>query len=220
MVGAEGRLQLVPLGGPVPNHRNPLSALGGTREGLPPHPRSRLPGEGPAGPGTGVQLQRRVVADLLSRADRPGLQDVLHQVTIATDDVQRVNNRLPGLIWRGGGVRTALQGWTSVCGGGGGLGKRPLTFLSLHAGVGEEPGAGRGEDGRHAELSSAGLAGGDLGGRLGLASGGQKRQMVRAGGTGPAASEASEVPAWFQTQSQRTEDYWFLSLHKKSQCGR
>lgn len=99
-------------------------------------------------------------------------------------------------------MRTALQGWTSLWGGER-LVKRLLTFLSLHAGVGEEPGARRGEDGRHAELSSAGLAGGDLGGRLGLASGGQKRQMVRAGGTSAAASEASEVPGWFQTQSPR-----------------
>lgn len=87
--------------------------------------------------------------------------------------------------------------------GGGGACEAALTFLSLHAGVGEEPGVRRGKDGRHAELSSAGLAGGDLGGRLGLASGGQKRQMVRARGTSAAASEASEVPGWFQTQSPR-----------------
>lgn len=34
-----------------------------------------------------------------------------------------------------------------------------LTFLSLHVGVGDEPGARRGKDSGHAELSSAGLAG-------------------------------------------------------------
>lgn len=57
-----------------------------------------LPGESPAGPRTSAQLQRRVVTYLLSGADWPGLQDVLHQVTIATNDVQRVNDGLPGLI--------------------------------------------------------------------------------------------------------------------------
>lgn len=122
MVGAEGRLQLVPLGGPVPNHNNPLSNLGRTRGGLLSTRRSRLPGESPAGPGTGVQLQRRVVTDLLSRADRPGLQDVLHQVTIATNDVQRVNNRLPGLIWRGG--ENSVTGLDLCLWGGGGLVKQ------------------------------------------------------------------------------------------------
>lgn len=51
-----------------------------------------LPGESPAGPRTGVELQRGVVANLLSGANWPGLYDVFHQVTIATNDVQRVNN--------------------------------------------------------------------------------------------------------------------------------
>lgn len=55
--------------------------------------------------------------------------------------------------------------------GGGGGGGAP-TFLSLHVGVGEEPGAGRGEDGGHAELAAAGFARGDLRRRLRLASAG------------------------------------------------
>lgn len=37
-----------------------------------------LPGESPTGPRTGVELQRGVVANLLSGANWPGLQDVLH----------------------------------------------------------------------------------------------------------------------------------------------
>lgn len=44
------------------------------------------------------------------------------------------------------------------------------TFLSFDAGVGEEPGARGGEDGGHAEFSSAGFARGDLRRRLRLAS--------------------------------------------------
>lgn len=48
------------------------------------------------------------------------------------------------------------------------------TFLSFHVGVGEEPGARRGEDGGHAELSSAGFARGDLRRRLRLASVGRE----------------------------------------------
>lgn len=53
------------------------------------------------------------------------------------------------------------------------------TFLSFHARIGEEPGARRGEDGSHAEFSSAGFAGRDLGGRLGLASRGTKERIMR-----------------------------------------
>lgn len=105
MVGAEGRLQLVPLGRPVPdnnNNNNKEASLVIRPSALPdPMVTAELPGEGPAGPGTGVQLQRRVVAYLLSGADGPGLQDVLHQVTVATDDVQGVHDGLPGLICGG-----------------------------------------------------------------------------------------------------------------------
>ena len=50
-----------------------------------------------------------------------------------------------------------------------------LTFLPLHVGVGDEPGARGGEDGRYAELPSAGLAGRDLGRRLGFAAGHKRR---------------------------------------------
>ena len=57
-----------------------------------------LPGQSPAGPWTGAELQRCIVTNLLSGANGSGLQHMLHQVTIATDDVKRVNNRLPGLI--------------------------------------------------------------------------------------------------------------------------
>lgn len=55
-------------------------------------------------------------------------------------------------------------------------GRRAPTFLSLHVGVGEEPGARGGEGGGHAELSTAGLAGGDLGRRLGFAFGGKEER--------------------------------------------
>lgn len=51
----------------------------------------------------------------------------------------------------------------------------------------------RGEDGGHAEFSAAGFAGRDLGGRLSLASWGQKRQIMRPTGTSAAASAASKV---------------------------
>lgn len=60
-----------------------------------------LPGQGPAGPWTGVELQGRVVADLLGRADGPRLQDVLHQVAVAAKDVEGVHHRLARLVWRG-----------------------------------------------------------------------------------------------------------------------
>ena len=60
-----------------------------------------VPGHGPAGPWTGVELQGRVVADLLGRAERPWLQDMLHQVAIAAQDVEGLHHRLAGLVWRG-----------------------------------------------------------------------------------------------------------------------
>lgn len=51
-----------------------------------------------------------------------------------------------------------------------------VTFLSFHVGVGDEPGTRRGKDGGHTELSSTGLARGDLRGRLSFASGGKRVQ--------------------------------------------
>lgn len=48
-----------------------------------------------------------------------------------------------------------------------------LTFLPLHVGVGEEPGARRGKGGGHTELSSTGLAWGDLRWGLSFALGGK-----------------------------------------------
>lgn len=60
-----------------------------------------------------------------------------------------------------------------------------LTFVSLHVGVGDKPGARQGKDGGHAELSSTGLARGDLRRRLSFASGGKRVQcnetVVRTG---------------------------------------
>ena len=74
----------------------------------------RSPAQCPAGPGTAVQLQRRLVADLLRCADGARLQDMLHQVAVATEDVQRVDHRLPGLVcssFLGEDFSTSIENW-------------------------------------------------------------------------------------------------------------
>ena len=98
MVGVEWWLQLIPLWSPARRHKS-SKGLGSTRH----VPKDEvvitaLPRQSPAGPWTGVELERCVIADLLSSAKRPRLQDILHQVTVATEDIQWVDNRLPRLI--------------------------------------------------------------------------------------------------------------------------
>lgn len=61
--------------------------------------RNEVPNQSPAGPGAGDHLQGGVVADLGRGAERPRLQDVLHQAPVAADDVQGLHHKLLGLIW-------------------------------------------------------------------------------------------------------------------------
>lgn len=61
--------------------------------------RHEVPNQSPAGPGAGDHLQGGVVADFGCGAERPRLQDVLHQAAIAADDVQGLHHKLLGLIW-------------------------------------------------------------------------------------------------------------------------
>lgn len=61
--------------------------------------RDGVPNQSPAGPGAGDHLQGGVVADLGRGAERPRLQDVLHQAPVAADDVQGLHHKLLGLIW-------------------------------------------------------------------------------------------------------------------------
>lgn len=61
--------------------------------------RDEVPNQGPAGPGAGHHLQGGVIADFGRGAERPRLQDVLHQAPVAADDVQGLHHKLLGLIW-------------------------------------------------------------------------------------------------------------------------
>lgn len=61
--------------------------------------RNEVPNQSPAGPGAGDHLQGGVVADLGRGAERPRLQDVLHQAPVAADDVQGLHHKLLGLVW-------------------------------------------------------------------------------------------------------------------------
>lgn len=99
MIGVEGWLQLIPLWGPAPKDTSVMILHLHKTHFLQDRVLSTvLPGQSPAGSRTGAELQWCVITNLLSGANWSGLQDMLHQVTIATDDIQRVDNRLPGLI--------------------------------------------------------------------------------------------------------------------------
>lgn len=60
--------------------------------------RLAVPDQSPAGPGTGAQLQGRVITNLLGCADWPRLQNMLDQVTITTENVEGVHHSLLGLV--------------------------------------------------------------------------------------------------------------------------
>lgn len=60
--------------------------------------RKVVPDQRPAGSGARHHLQRGVVADLGSGAERPRLQHVLHQAAVTADDVQRLHYKLLWLI--------------------------------------------------------------------------------------------------------------------------
>ena len=84
---------------------------------------NRVPGQGPAGSWACAQIQGRVVAYLLSCADWPGLQHMLHQVTIATEDVEGVHHWLLGLVcgahntlWAEPRPALAIKAFSQVCG--------------------------------------------------------------------------------------------------------
>lgn len=122
---------------------------------------------------------------------------MFHQVTVATEDVQRVDNWLPGLICRHkkediwGGLIFVINSplaircfwgilswprywlWKNIKS----TFNHGLTFLSFNVGISDEPGARWSKDGGHTELSTAGLAWGDLRGWLAFASGEKKVQI-------------------------------------------